>query len=110
VLRPYWGLGCRNFIVAQGLVRLLDAVFSCGSKLSDENNISKSVMTNQDQPTQDHPAPTYYEPKPANLSTVQDHGQNDREKALPLQLSLNLAIAVIVVLLFITANYYGFLR
>ncbi len=67
-------------------------------------------MTNQDQPTKDNPAPTYYEPKPAKLSTVQDKGQNDRAKALPLQLSLNLSIAVIVILLFVTAYYYGFLR
>jgi hypothetical protein len=68
------------------------------------------VMTTQNHPTPDNPAPPYYDPKPAKLSTVQDHGQNDRTKALPLQLSLNLSIAVIVVLLFVTAYYYGFLR
>ncbi|GAB1538009.1 hypothetical protein NUACC21_06650 [Scytonema sp. NUACC21] len=69
-------------------------------------------MRTQDHPThqhpvQDHPTPPYYDPKPAKLSTVEDHGQNDPEKSLPLQLSINVSIGVLVVLLFATAYYYG---
>ncbi|KAF3885558.1 MULTISPECIES: hypothetical protein [Nostocales] len=61
-------------------------------------------------PTPDRPAPPYYDPRPASISTVQDHGQNDREKSLPIELSLNISLGVLALLLFATAYYYGFLH
>ncbi|GAA6618427.1 hypothetical protein [Scytonema sp. NUACC26] len=64
----------------------------------------------QTHPTPDRPTPPYYDPKPASISTVQDHGQNDPEKSIPIQLSLNFSIGVLVVLLFATAYYYGLLH
>ncbi|MUG94672.1 hypothetical protein F7734_20825 [Scytonema sp. UIC 10036] len=64
----------------------------------------------QQHPTQDHPTPPYYDPKPASISTVQDHGQNDRKKSFPIELSLNVSIGVLAVLLFATAYYYGLLH
>jgi hypothetical protein len=64
----------------------------------------------QEQPTKDNPAPTYYEPKRASIATVQEHGQNDVQRTLPLQLSINFSIGLLVVLLFATAYYYGFLK
>lgn len=62
-------------------------------------------MINKDQPS-----PPYYDPKHADIETVQDHGQNNPNKSLPLQFTISLSLGVLIILLFATAYYYGLLH
>jgi hypothetical protein len=59
--------------------------------------------------SKDQPSPPYYDPKRADIATVQEHGQNNPEKSLPLQLTINLSLGVLIILLFVTAYYYRLL-